>query len=129
MGKYLHGFIDSPGRDKRQTLNEANVGEDYENIPKRGKIRHEGTWRFKKASLDYKILQGILGRHVNEPYEVVYGDIAKLFKTGSLERKRIEDELVWMALPDAYCGRRFCIHDGIIRRTKRQGYIWVPIIS
>ncbi len=114
MGKNLHRYIDATYPPRKV----KDAGEDCENLPVKEGKSHKGTYRYKRAYLDHKVLDNMMKKHVNEPYEVLYGDIAKLFKTGSLERRQIEQDLVWMSKPDAatYLYREgYYIINGIIR--------------
>ena len=118
MGRYLH----REPLDDMHPRKINNPGEDCENLSKKEGVAHKGTWRYKKGFLDYKVLENIMKKHVNEPYEVIYKDIAKLFKTGSLERRHIEQELVCMSKPDAnlYIHREgYYIIDGIIKHVQK----------
>lgn len=121
MGKNLKRGIDYEYKEKiRKTkVTLDNENDDFEALPKKTGIAHEGTWRYKRGSLHYKILERMLKKHVNEPYEVVYKDIAEKFKVGSLERLHLERDLVYMSLnePDKYLFEGYQIIDGIIRQV------------
>ena len=123
MGKYLHGYIDFEMPVREPNLKSEKVGEDYENLPKRGKVRHEGSWRYKRAFLDHTVLDNMCKKHVNEPYEVLFSEIALKFKTGSLERLHIDRDIVWMLKNDAensrYLMEGYTIHEGIIRLVRK----------
>lgn len=123
MGKTLRRDIDgSSDKGRKNVLKQPErVGEDFENVPKKEGIAHKDTWRYKCGSMDWKILQRMLKKHVNEPYQNVYSDIAKKFKVGSLERLHIEHNLVYMSEndPDKYLREGYDIIDGIIRRIQK----------
>ena len=122
MGKYLYKNLDYAMPSKRADLRSGSIGEDYENLPKKEKVRHTGTYRYKRADFKVDVLDNLMKKHVNEPYEVLYADIALLFKVGSLERLHIEREIVYLleVVNDRikmYPG--YDIFDGIIREVKR----------
>lgn len=121
MGKTLHRYIDYSLNMKRESLKTDKIGEDMENLPKKSGIAHEGTWRYKRAGISHKMIQRILAKHRNEPYQNVYGTIAKMFKTGSLERKLLEEDLVWMSRDDTdmYRYEGYNIINGIIRYMQK----------
>jgi plasmid replication initiation protein len=121
MGKYLCRGIDYVDYKGRKKGNSDRVGEDAENLPKKAGLAHDGTWRYKRGSMDWKILQHMLKKHVNEPYQNVYADIAEKFKVGSLERLHIERDLVSMSENDSdkYLREGYDIINGIIRRVQK----------
>ena len=121
MGKYLDRGIDYVDYKGRKKGNTNPIGEDAENLPKKAGIAHEGTWRYKRGSMDWKILQHMLKKHVNEPYQNVYSDIAEKFKVGSLERLHIERNLVFIYEndPNKYLSEGYTIIDGIIRHVQK----------
>ena len=97
MGKTLHRNIDYEAPVKTPTLESDRVGEDFENIPKKDGIAHKGSWRYKRGFVYAKVLERMMKKHVGENYNVLYADIAKKYKTGSLERLHIERDLVCMS--------------------------------
>ncbi len=124
MGKNLHRYIDYSESPKKKASGLEKYFEDYyENFPFREGVAHYRTFRYKRAFLNKSLIENLLKKHVNEEYTVIYGDIAKMFKTGSLERKHIENELIWMSEPDSsdYIYREgYYIIDGIIRLVKKE---------
>ncbi len=121
MGKTLHRYIDYSLNMKRESLRCEKIGEDMENLPKKKGNAHEGTWRYKRAGISYKMVERILAKHRNEPYTNVYATIAKMFKTGSLERKLLEEDLVCMSVEDGdrYRYEGYNIIGGIVRYMQK----------
>jgi len=123
MGKTLHRGIDAPAPLKKAPLNTNRVGEDYENIPKKEGQAHYDTWRYKRGLVYWTVLERLMKKHVGEPYGVLYADIAKKYKTGSLERLHIERDLVSMSKNDGdtvpYWGGYFIDGKGIIRYAQK----------
>ena len=121
MGRTLHRNIDYTLNVKRESLKSDKIGEGMENLPKKAGVAHEGTWRYKRAGISHKMLHRILAKHRNEPYENVYGTIAKMFKTGSLERKLLEEDLKYMSINDGdkYRYEGYNIIDGVVRYMQK----------
>ena len=123
MGKTLHRGIDSfSNKGRKDTLKQPDkIGEDYENIPKKSGITHQDTWKYKRGYVESKVLQRMLKKHVNEPFQNVYATIAERYKVGSLERLHLERDLVWMSHndPQPYFREGYMIIDGIIRRVQK----------
>ena len=126
MGKTLHRGIDAVNNKGRKNVlkQPEKVGEDFENVTKREGIAHKDTWRYKRGFVYQDILERMMKKHVGEPYGVLYADIAKRYKTGSLERLHIERDLVCMSENDGYLpyrGGYFIDSEGIIRYAQRIG--------
>ena len=121
MGRNLHRNIDYTLNIKRESLKTDKVGEDCENLPKKAGVAHVGTWRYRRAGISYKLVERILAKHRNEPYQNVYGTIAKMFKTGSLERRLLEEDLKYMSLNegDRYRYEGYNIVNGIVRYMQK----------
>ena len=120
MGKSIYRGIDYTIKETRVKLSKGRVGEDFENIPKKAGVAHEGTWRYKRGSMDWKILQNFMKKHVNEPYEILYSEVAKKYKTGSLERLYCERYITDMVdNPNHRVWRGYHIVDGIIRLVQK----------
>lgn len=123
MGKTLHRGIDAVNnKGRRDVLKQPDkIGEDYENVPKKSGIAHVDTWKFKRGYVESKVLERMLKKHVNEPFQNVYATIAERYKVGSLERLHLERDLVWMSHndPGKYLHEGYLIIDGIIRRVQK----------
>jgi hypothetical protein len=125
MGKVLHRNIDYDAPLKKGSLRSDRVGEDAENLPKKEGQAHYGTWRYKRGFVYQAVIERMMKKHVDEPYGVLYAEIAKKFKTGSLERLHIERDLVSMSKNDGddppYLGGYFIDSKGIIRYAQKVG--------
>ena len=126
MGKTLRRGIDgSSDKGRKNVLKQPErVGEDFENVPKKEGIAHKDTWRYKRGFVYQPVLERMMKKHVGEPYGVLYAEIAKRYKTGSLERLHIERDLVWMSKETDYLPYNhgyFIDADGIIRYAQRVG--------
>lgn len=97
MGKILNRNIDYEAPLKKMPSNSGRVGEDAENLPKKEGIAHAGSWRYKRGFIYQKVIDRMMKKHLGENYNVLYAEIAKKYKTGSLERLHVERELVTMA--------------------------------
>jgi len=126
MGKTLHRGIDGVNDKGRKDIlkQPEKVGEDFENQPKKAGIAHKDTWRYKRGFISQAILERMMKKHVGEPYGVLYAEIAKRYKTGSLERLHLERDLVTLSENDGYLPYRqgyFIDSEGIIRYAQRVG--------
>jgi hypothetical protein len=124
MGKTLRRGIDGySDKGRKNVLKQPEkVGEDFENVSKKEGVAHKDTWKYKLGWVDSKILARMLKKHVGEPYGVLYAEIAKKYKTGSLERLHIERDLVWMSKETDYLPYNhgyFIDADGIIRYAQK----------
>ena len=121
MGKSLHRNIDYSLNVKRESLNSDKVGEDMENLPKKAGIAHVGTWRYRRGYISHKMLMRILAKHRNEPYQNVYATVSKMFKTGSLERRLLEEDIKYMSINDGdkYRYEGYNIIDGVVRYMQK----------
>ena len=125
MGKTthtLHSGIDAAAPLKKAPLNTNRVGEDFENVPKKEGQAHPDTWRYKRGWVYQKIIERMMKKHCGEPYQVLYAEIAKRYKTGTLERLHIERDLVSMSENDGrlpYSCGYFIDPQGIIRYAQK----------
>jgi hypothetical protein len=121
MGKTLNRNLDYAAPLKKHTLNNERVGEDYENIPKKEGQAHYDTWRYKRGFVSQKIIERMMKKHVGKDYNVLYAEIAKKYKTGSLERLHLERSIKYMERHEAppYYGGYFIDKEGIIRYSQR----------
>ena len=130
MGKTLNRNLDYAAPLKKPDLNTDKIGEDMENLPKKEGKAHPDTWRYKRGWVYQKVIERMMKKHLGEPYGVLYAEIAKKYKTGSLERLHIERDLVSMSENDGhmgYHGGYFIDSEGIIRYAQRIGGVMTVI--
>ena len=129
MGRYLKSVVEIGAPIRQHNYKSSKAGEDCENLPKKERIHKSGTWRY--ACLNSPILERMMKKHVNEPYDVLYTEIAARFKNGTLERRKLEEDLIWMikySKEDTYRWTGYHIVDGIIRLTQKVHGVMTTII-
>ena len=125
MGKTLNRGIDGSSDKGRKNLikQPEKIGEDMENLPKKEGVAHIDTWRYKRGWVYQKILENMMKKHVGENHNVLYAEIAKRYKTGTLERLHIERDLLSMSINgERYAtlwSGYFIDEDGIIRYAQK----------
>lgn len=130
MGRYMSRWFDYKKPDKKPNKFPVS-GEDGEDLPKHTSMRsrNKGTFRYKRPGISYKVLDRIMRKHVNEPYEMAITEISRQFGKDSYERKFLEGEILWLVAHDGeiWPWEGHIIVDGIIRYVQRQNKKFVII--